>query len=167
MPRVSARTEVPMGHRLMFHEGKCKFPHGHNYEVDVSLSGPLNENGMVIDFSELKGQLKSMVKQFDHAMVLFKEDPFVEVLRRLTAGGQFSAVAGDPFEARIPTKVVVIDQHPTAEVLACLWREIMRQRMGTQNLQVTVYETRDCCASAAPDYRTDVAYVVPEIVEVW
>ena len=44
---------------------KCGVPHGHTYNVEVSVEGPLR-NGMVIDFDELKTALRGVLKELDH-----------------------------------------------------------------------------------------------------
>jgi|SRR5271165_4352502 len=50
--------------------GKCNNPHGHghNYAVEVTVSGPVNETtGMVCDLVELDGCVRSHVaERFDH-----------------------------------------------------------------------------------------------------
>jgi len=140
------RHEVPFGHRLQRHEGKCRFPHGHGYLFEIAVRGPVDpESGMVIDFSDLKRLVRDFFEQFDHAFVLEESDPLREGLRLQP----------------IPTKVVVLNVPPTAENLAALVREHMR----TEGLytQVTCWEQRDCSATAStPD-----SNALPKIVEVW
>jgi 6-pyruvoyltetrahydropterin/6-carboxytetrahydropterin synthase len=49
--------------------GRLTVPHGHNYALDVSVHGPIDEHtGMVIDLSELKRIVgETVVDRFDHA----------------------------------------------------------------------------------------------------
>jgi len=49
--------------------GRLTVPHGHNYTVDVTLRGPIDERtGMVIDLAELKRIVgETVVDRFDHA----------------------------------------------------------------------------------------------------
>ena len=49
--------------------GRLTVPHGHNYTVDVTLRGPIDERtGMVIDLAELKRIVgETIVDRFDHA----------------------------------------------------------------------------------------------------
>jgi 6-pyruvoyltetrahydropterin/6-carboxytetrahydropterin synthase len=59
--------------------GRLTVPHGHNYTLDVTVQGPIDERtGMVIDLSELKRIVtETVVDRFDHADlnadVLFRE----------------------------------------------------------------------------------------------
>lgn len=50
--------------------GKCNNPHGHghNYALEVTVSGPVNdETGMVCDLADLDGAVStSVIDRFDH-----------------------------------------------------------------------------------------------------
>lgn len=131
MPQITYRHEVPFGHRLMNHKGKCRFPHGHNYLFEATVYiNVLNGQGMVMDFSVLKGEVRRFFEAFDHAFVLWEGDPYVEVLDVL------------------PTvKLVILDQHPTAEVLAELLRNYLVSTLpAADHVHVTCHEQRDCWA---------------------
>jgi len=49
--------------------GRLTVPHGHNYTVEVTIRGPIDERtGMVIDLAELKRIVEeTVVERFDHA----------------------------------------------------------------------------------------------------
>jgi 6-pyruvoyltetrahydropterin/6-carboxytetrahydropterin synthase len=49
--------------------GRLTVPHGHNYMLDVTVQGPIDEQtGMVIDLGELKRVVgETVVDRFDHA----------------------------------------------------------------------------------------------------
>jgi 6-pyruvoyltetrahydropterin/6-carboxytetrahydropterin synthase len=54
-------------HALRNYHGKCENLHGHNYRVQVGLEGAqLDESGLLYDFAELKGQLRSTSSYLDH-----------------------------------------------------------------------------------------------------
>ena len=81
------RMHFSASHFLRFC-GDCEQLHGHNYTVDVIITGPLNEDGMVVDFSEVKNKAVSICKTLDHKVMLPGdsktitvkiEDGFVEV----------------------------------------------------------------------------------------
>ena len=59
--RISITREYTweMGHALFRHKGKCYRPHGHNYRMEVEVSGSVDEiTGMVVDFSDLDDVIK-------------------------------------------------------------------------------------------------------------
>lgn len=43
---------------------KCNNIHGHDYKIEIELEGGLNEQGMIMDFSELKERVNKI--SFDH-----------------------------------------------------------------------------------------------------
>jgi 6-pyruvoyl tetrahydropterin synthase/QueD family protein len=129
--RVSYTHEIPMGHRLLNHPGRCRHAHGHNYLVTVSYDGQPGVDGMVMDFSWLKKAVRSALDKYDHA---------------------FALQAGDPLAALMNdhAMLVMMDEPPTAEMLAIRWRaEIasalqIRAHPDMLRVEVTVHETRDC-----------------------
>jgi 6-pyruvoyltetrahydropterin/6-carboxytetrahydropterin synthase len=58
---------TPEQNQRMF--GSLTVPHGHNYTVEVTVRGPIDERtGMVMDLSELKRLVAEVVvNRFDHA----------------------------------------------------------------------------------------------------
>lgn len=68
MYRLRVRSEFDAAHKLRGNKGKCSQLHGHTWTVEVFVSGKeLNQDGMVVDFRDLKDKLKELVKDFDHS----------------------------------------------------------------------------------------------------
>lgn len=65
MYRISKRMEISAMHQLSLnYESKCQNSHGHNWFITVEIEGSrLNENGMLIDFNEIKELIHS---KMDH-----------------------------------------------------------------------------------------------------
>lgn len=75
MFRVSKQFEFPAAHVLSKHPGRCRFPHGHNYRVEITLAADrLDENDMVCDFHALKAMLAEYLDSLDHAIMLNSTD---------------------------------------------------------------------------------------------
>ena len=68
MYEVIKRLEISAAHQLKLnYESKCSNLHGHNWIVTVYLrSEALNENGMIMDFTEIK---KKISDKLDHKMI--------------------------------------------------------------------------------------------------
>jgi 6-pyruvoyltetrahydropterin/6-carboxytetrahydropterin synthase len=67
MFEVSVEYGFAAGHALRNYKGKCENVHGHNYRVHVTVAGEtLNEAGLLVDFSDLKRAIQSLVSRFDH-----------------------------------------------------------------------------------------------------
>lgn len=113
MISVTKLMTTETAHRLCNYAGKCAHIHGHSYrwEVTAALSnaGISAYNHIAVDFGELKDGMRNIIyKRFDHALVLWKEDPLYVMPR-----GAFGLAAdGDD------QKLVWLDRNPTAEVFA-------------------------------------------------
>jgi 6-pyruvoyltetrahydropterin/6-carboxytetrahydropterin synthase len=60
-------TEFSAAHNLRNFRGKCEALHGHNWRVEVVLSGKnLDGNGVVLDFAELKAATSEIMSEIDH-----------------------------------------------------------------------------------------------------
>jgi 6-pyruvoyltetrahydropterin/6-carboxytetrahydropterin synthase len=60
-------TEVSAAHNLRNFRGKCEALHGHNWKVEVVLSGKdLDESGVVLDFAEVKAATNEVMSEVDH-----------------------------------------------------------------------------------------------------
>jgi 6-pyruvoyltetrahydropterin/6-carboxytetrahydropterin synthase len=57
-------------HALHDYPGVCRRIHGHNWTVVVRLkAGPLDEQGMSIDYAVLKKTLSEILGEFDHQLI--------------------------------------------------------------------------------------------------
>ena len=73
--------EWDMGHRVLHHRSVCKGLHGHRYKVEICVSGDLvsksgvSEEGMVIDFSDIKKISNQFIQEkLDHAFMVWEKD---------------------------------------------------------------------------------------------
>ena len=130
MYRVTRELTFCYGHRLLQYEGKCRHLHGHNGRVAITLAADrLDALGMVLDFSLLKRVVGGWIDaQFDHKMLLHRDDPVLPFLRQ----------QGEP--------VFVLDVNPTAENIARLIYEFAAAQ-GFPVVEVQVRETDTCFAS--------------------
>jgi 6-pyruvoyltetrahydropterin/6-carboxytetrahydropterin synthase len=70
---IEVNQTIDAGHRVVGHEGKCRFLHGHTYavKVEIATNHLQEEIGFVIDF----GVVKDLIKEWDHRLLLWEEDP--------------------------------------------------------------------------------------------
>lgn len=130
------------GHRVMGHESKCRWLHGHNYRVHFHCVGDLDDIGRVIDFGVIKSKLCQWLEDnWDHKMLLYDRD--LNVIDALTRKG------------RLAPSVVTVPFNPTAENMAQHLVEIVGPKMlagtGVVLRKVVVEETRKCSASYERD----------------
>jgi 6-pyruvoyltetrahydropterin/6-carboxytetrahydropterin synthase len=58
---LKRRFTFDAAHTLPFHPGKCKHLHGHTYRLEVAIRGPLDGNGMIVDFAEVKSIVRERI----------------------------------------------------------------------------------------------------------
>ena len=73
--------EWDMGHRILHHRSVCRGLHGHRYKVEIGVSGDMvskpdvSEEGMVIDFSDIKKISNQFIQEkLDHAFMVWEKD---------------------------------------------------------------------------------------------
>jgi len=68
------KFEFQAGHYLPNHQGACHRQHGHSYQLEIIIKGPIRtkgpEKGMIVDFSNLKQIIqKAILDKVDHHML--------------------------------------------------------------------------------------------------
>ncbi|MHB1041239.1 MAG: 6-carboxytetrahydropterin synthase QueD [Eubacteriales bacterium] len=67
MYELSVRARFAAAHFLRDYSGPCAQLHGHTWTVEVAVKGKeIGQNGMLIDFQELKSALKKITGELDH-----------------------------------------------------------------------------------------------------
>lgn len=128
--------DISCGHRVVGHEGKCRFLHGHNYRIHFTVSSDaLDDIGRVVDFSVIKSQLCQWLEEhFDHKFLIWEEDDLLEQLQALS-----------------PESLVIVPFNPTAENIAQYLVEVVgpEQLRGyaVRLISCKIEETAKCSAS--------------------
>ncbi|MDG6219319.1 MAG: 6-carboxytetrahydropterin synthase [Candidatus Thermoplasmatota archaeon] len=77
-------------HRLMHYRGNCSRLHGHQFRVQVWLSGSIDEKTKIlVDFNVIK----KIVNRFDHQVILNIEDPLIDCIQQYH---EVVTLSGDP-----------------------------------------------------------------------
>ncbi|MDQ2138394.1 6-carboxytetrahydropterin synthase QueD [Alcaligenaceae bacterium A4P071] len=143
MISVTRKLEFDAGHRIPDHRSQCRNLHGHRYVLEITLAGDVvsqagdSDNGMVMDFSEIKSIAKTyLVDLWDHAFLVYSGDAAVR-----------------SFLDTLPDhKTVVIDCIPTAENLARVAFDTLAPHyaghfgQALRLARVRLYETPNCWA---------------------
>jgi 6-pyruvoyltetrahydropterin/6-carboxytetrahydropterin synthase len=67
MYKIRVKEFFSSAHFLRNYKGKCENLHGHNWKVEIVVARrSLDQNGMVMDFSDLKKILKEVLSELDH-----------------------------------------------------------------------------------------------------
>jgi 6-pyruvoyltetrahydropterin/6-carboxytetrahydropterin synthase len=73
MERITVHAKFHTGHRQLGYPGKCKFVHGHTWRATIVVTTdefPRDDLDMSLDF----GDLKRIVRQLDHKMLVTEND---------------------------------------------------------------------------------------------
>ncbi|NMB80269.1 MAG: 6-carboxytetrahydropterin synthase [Ignavibacteria bacterium] len=82
--KIAKEFKWEMGHRLTFHQGKCKNLHGHSYRCMIELSGQPDQNGMLLDYYDLKKFVDPIIEKLDHSFMVYEKDSeLIDVLDKL------------------------------------------------------------------------------------
>jgi 6-pyruvoyltetrahydropterin/6-carboxytetrahydropterin synthase len=130
--KIAKEFTWEMGHRLPFHTGKCKNLHGHSYKCMVELTGDPDENGMVMDYYDLKKVVEPILDELDHAFMVCKKDiEMIEALEKLNS------------------RKVIVDFETTAENICIYLHNKIKSAKLPQNIhsiKVRVLETENSYA---------------------
>lgn len=70
MYELTVTTQFAAAHQLREFRGSCEKLHGHNWKVEVTLTGEkLNDVGLLMDFREVKGATDRVLKELDHSFL--------------------------------------------------------------------------------------------------
>lgn len=143
--QITTRLEFDAGHRIPSHKSQCRNLHGHRYAIEITLSGDIiqqagaSENGMIMDFSDVKAiARRAVVDPWDHAFLVYQGD--TEVLTFLKSLPEH--------------KTVVMSTVPTAENMAAeafrILNDCYRDTYGNHLRleRVRLYETPNSWADA-------------------
>lgn len=136
MYKLKTKASFDSAHFLKDYDGKCSNIHGHRWSVEIevgaeTLESDTQNRGMVIDFSNLKKDLKEIADYFDHSLIME-----IGSLRQAT---EDALVAEN-------LRIVKVDFRPTAENFAKYIYDEMTSR-GYKVIEASVYETPNNVAS--------------------
>lgn len=78
---ITKEFKFSAGHFVPDHPERCKYIHGHEYTLFVTLTGPIQENGMVMDFKALGDIVNCIIDPYDHGFLNdYYEMPTAEVM---------------------------------------------------------------------------------------
>ena len=136
MYKLKTKASFDSAHFLKDYEGKCSNIHGHRWTVEIevgaeTLESDTQNRGMVVDFSNLKKDLRELADHFDHSLIME-----IGSLRQAT---EDALIAEN-------LRIVKVDFRPTAENFAKYIYDEMTSR-GYKVIEASVYETPNNVAS--------------------
>ncbi len=153
MEKAAKRFRWEGAHRLPGHPGLCRNLHGHSYHMWVEAQGhATHEDGMLVDFHELKRVVGPLVDAWDHATLVGKNDS--ELLDMLKA---------------LNLKHYLLPADPTAEAIAAYAARHLERRAGkllrergVETISVRIFETETCYAESSVSLAVPTTPRVPD-----
>lgn len=97
-------------HRLLNYNGQCANLHGHTYKLQIVLSGPVQKNGMVIDFVDLKRVItEKVISKLDHK--------FINKIIKQSTAENIAIWIWEQLEQQLPLYEVRLWETPTSFVI--------------------------------------------------
>ncbi|MCI1958672.1 MAG: 6-carboxytetrahydropterin synthase QueD [Clostridia bacterium] len=132
---LKTKQSFDAAHFLFGYVGKCRNIHGHRWTIEAEIYSETvqekgEKRGMVVDFGDLKKDLKEIADFFDHSLIIEKNSLKPSTL---------TALKDENF------KITELDFRPTAENLAYFIFKKMEEK-GYSVKRTIVYETPDNCA---------------------
>ena len=136
MYTLKTEQSFDSAHFLADYVGKCRNIHGHRWRVIIEIQGDAllmsgEKRGMLVDFGDLKNDLKKLADELDHSLIIESgslKDATMEALR------------DEEF------RIVEFPFRPTAENFAKYFYDRMID-LGYRVREAVVYETPNNCAS--------------------
>lgn len=141
MISCTRRIHFDAAHRVMEHESKCKYLHGHRYVIEASfIAEQLDKLGRVVDFGVINERLGGWVDTYwDHNTILHTADKAL----------------GEVIAASTQQQLFYLPQNPTAENMAAYLQEIVCPKLfgssGIRCIRIRLYETPNCYADATEE----------------
>lgn len=121
-------------HRLLNYTGKCYRLHGHQWRVEVWITGEVDaESQILVDYN----CIKQVVNRFDHEVILNCKDPMVPCLSAFQ-------------------EVITTEGDPTSENLACIIAGEIDESCAAEGIpasvtKIRVWESTSCYAQLTFD----------------
>ena len=124
---LTCEASFDAAHFLTNYDGKCHNIHGHRWRVILNIKGE-PKNGMVVDFNDIKKDLKNECDYFDHTFIVEKDSLNKEL---------FDLLSKDFLLREVPFRT-------TAENFAKYLFDKLNSKYEVY--EVAVYETPNNCA---------------------
>ncbi len=124
MFELKVKTHFAAAHQLQMVGQKCENLHGHNWKVEVCVTGAeLNAAGVLVDFGDIKKEVRDIMGLLDH-----------QYLNDLPAFKDMNA-------------------QPSSELIAIFIANTLQARLGNDAIRVSrvsAWESDDACATYIP-----------------
>ena len=142
MYQLTTHASFDSAHFLSGYEGKCSNIHGHRWKLEVTVQSETLEQtgqirGMVVDFGQLKDDIKKLADEFDHSLII--EDGTTVKMGLFGEDGTLKEKTVEALKEE-NFKMIFVDFRPTAESFAKYFYDRVKE-IGYDVKLAKVYET--------------------------
>ena len=154
--RSITKLNIQYAHRFLNYEGEAQYLHGHTGTLTIEVEGDVNERtGFVYPCNSIKRIAWDYLKNFDHGLILQREDPLLQpvldayVKQGIRDGAPTNTMLGLPFDTELATaypecRLVVVKKVATCENLIEVFYSLLKDKV---NIKKMTFTSGDNCAS--------------------
>lgn len=129
-------------HRFYGFKGEAQYLHGHTGIMTIEVEDTINEGvNMVFPCNEIKKTAWSVLKNFDHALILRKDDPLLPAIldvyekQGIKNGSPQNTMKGEAFETKLAKaypdcRLVVTEETMTVEGMIKITYDLLRDKLN-------------------------------------
>jgi 6-pyruvoyltetrahydropterin/6-carboxytetrahydropterin synthase len=143
------KINIQYAHRFLGYIGEAQYLHGHTGTLTIEVEGEVNcANGFVVACNSIKNHAWEYLVNFDHAVILQKEDPLLpELLKVYEAqgirnGSPFNTNIGIAFDTDLAKaypncRLVVVKKVATVENLLEVFYALLKDTLNIRKMTFT------------------------------
>ena len=134
--------DLQYAHRFYGFQGEAQYLHGHTGILTIEVEDTINEGvNMVYPCNEIKKVARSVVQNFDHALVLREDDPLLPAIlavyeeQGIKDGHPQNKMKGEAFKTELATaypdsRLVVTKETMTVEGMIKIVYELLKDKLN-------------------------------------
>lgn len=156
MTRSITKLSLQYAHRFLGYEGEAQYLHGHTGGLTIEVGGNVDaRTGFVHPCNSIKKTAWDVLKNFDHALILQKEDPLLPGVlaayekQGIRNGAPTNTMLGMPIDNELAKaypecRLVVVSKVATCENLLEVFYSVLKDKL---NIKKMTFTSGDNCAS--------------------
>lgn len=138
--------DLQYAHRFLDFKGEAQYLHGHTGTLTIEVEDTINTGvNMVFPCNEIKKTAWSVLKNFDHALVLREDDPILPVIlevyekQGIKNGAPQNTMIGESFNTDLATaypnsRLVVTKESMTVEGMIKIVYELLKDKLNISKI---------------------------------
>ena len=156
--RSITHLNIQYAHRFLNYEGEAQYLHGHTGRLRIEVEGNVDKRtGFVVPCNQIKKTAWDYLQNFDHALILQKEDPLLPfVLETYEKQGIKDGVStnrniGHPIDnefakAYPQSRLVVVEKPATCENMIEIFYSLLKDSFNIKKMEFTSGDNSACCS---------------------